>query len=355
MLAVAEALQDKAEITFVVQKGDRLSADAFSNFGSAVQEISAGKFRRYNGSARWKTLHPKNVSRNIQDIARVTSGYLTSLRFLRRHRPDLVFSKGGYVALPVGLAAASLGVPIVTHDSDVLPGLTNRILSRWAKKLAVGFPRDHYPNYPSAKLVHTGIPIRKSISEARSNKKSASSKHHILIVGGSLGAREINQAVLASVKQLMEIGQITHISGNRDHGAIDEVTKDWQRSGKYKLYDFVGEKYFELLGQADVLVTRAGATSTAEAALAGVPMIVIPSVRLSGGHQLQNGIVMEECGAAIVIGEPQLQKDPVILVRKIKDLLSDEKKREWLIKNARSLFPKDAAERIAALLIESAR
>lgn len=354
MLAVAQALSDKAEVTFIVQKGDQLSAEAFSDFGAPVLKIAAGKFRRYNGSARFKTFHPKNLARNTRDIARVSAGYFSSLRFFKKNRPDLVFSKGGYVALPVGLAAASLGIPIVTHDSDVLPGLTNRILSRWAKKLAVGFPREHYLRYPAAKLVHTGIPVRKELVKKRRSNEQSSKKPNILIVGGSLGAREINQAVLASIKQLTEIGEIIHISGSRDFSAINEVTNEWQKVGKYKLHEFVGEKYFDLLSRADVIVTRAGATSTAEAALAGVPMIVIPSVRLSGGHQLQNGIVMEESGAAIVIGEPLLQKDTSILTKRIRELLADEKQREWLVKNARSLFPDDAADKIATLLIKSA-
>lgn len=353
LVAIAEALQNKAEVTVVIEHGDEHGRRAFEELAVAVYEVRAGKLRRYHGRTRWYFFHPTNVRENIRDSSRVVRGCGSSWRLLRQLKPDIVFVKGGYVALPVGLAAASLSIPIITHDSDVLPGLTNRLLSRWAKVIAVGFPREHYRHYPARKLVHVGVPIRKEFGKAH-HRRQHQSPAHILIMGGSLGAHAINQLVLAVGKHLIEQGRIVHVAGRREFDTLRDVTESWQAGGRYRLLDYIGEELFQLVRQADLVITRAGATSMSEFAASGVPMIVIPSPFLTGGHQLQNAEVLEQTGAAIVLGEPQLKAQPQLLVDTVSELLGDTKKRQWLVRNARSLFPVDATERLADIIFETA-
>jgi UDP-N-acetylglucosamine--N-acetylmuramyl-(pentapeptide) pyrophosphoryl-undecaprenol N-acetylglucosamine transferase len=351
LVAVAERLRGKARVSVVVEQGSSFAAEAFSGLGVEIHEIKAGKLRRYHGRDRWKTLHPKNVGWNLRDGGRTIAGLIGSIRLLRRLQPDLIFCKGGYVALPVSLAGVTRSIPIVTHDSDILPGITNRIISRWAVKIAVGFPREHYQKYPAQKLVHVGVPIR---ADCVSTPPPAHKTRQIAVVGGSNGARAISRAILTVGKSLMELARVTHIAGKADYRAINEVTRGWQDTNRYKLYDFVGEKYLDILKSSDLVICRAGATTMAEAAAVGRPMIIVPNPRLTGGHQLLNSYAMEETGGAVVIGEPQLTAEPELLVATVRDILEDDKKRQWLVKNARSLFPADAAERLADLLLETA-
>lgn len=354
LVALTEALADRADIHLVIEHGDETSHRTFANLSVSVHEVRAGKLRRYHGRTGWYFFHPTNVWENIRDSSRVVRGSMAAWRLLRKLQPDAVFVKGGYVALPVGLAAASLGIPIVTHDSDVLPGLTNRIVARWAKKIAVGFPRENYPHYPARKLVHVGVPVRKEFSKMPV-RHTRHGGPHILVTGGSLGARAINQIILAIGKHLLGQGRVVHIAGPREFAALDAVTQEWQATGRYRLLDYVEDELFDLVTEADVVVTRAGATTMTEFAISGVPMIIIPSPFLTGGHQLQNALVVEQAAAAVVLGEPQLQAQPMLLVDTVRELLADSKKQQWLVRNARSLFPDDATERLADLILEVAR
>ncbi len=352
LVALAQKLAGKAKVSIVVEKGGGLVEEAFEGIDVDIYFISAGKLRRYFGPKRWAFFHPRNIGKNILDSGKVVAGFSSSLRLLKKIKPDIVFVKGGYVGLPVGLAAASLGLALVTHDSDALPGLTNRVLARWATKIAVGFPREHY-RYPGSKTIQVGVPVREEFI-----KKSAGRNKHrrprILIIGGSTGARVLNHVVLSLGERLFEMADIVHVSGETTYAAMNDLTTAWQENGHYKLYDFVGEDYFKLLAEADLVITRAGATAMAEFAIAGVPMILVPNPILTGGHQLLNATILEEASAAVVIGEATLMKNPEVLLKELENLLKDHQRQKWLVKNAASIFPAHAADNLAKLLIDEA-
>lgn len=354
ILAIADELKDKAEVYILTEEGDNVADKTFADAGLKVLHTKAGKFRRYHGSAAWYVLHPTNIRENIVDGTRVIRGYLQAEKLLRRIKPDVVFSKGGYVGLPMGLAAGRGGIKVITHDSDVLPGMTNRILSRFADKLAVGFPREYY-SYPSSKLVHTGTPVRqefKSISTLKKQGQGRGDRPQVFIVGGSVGGRAINQAMMSIGKQLQDVADIVHVTGRSDYDGFKSSTDHWRNENRYKLYDFVGNKYIDYMSKCDVVICRAGATTLSECAAAKRPMIVVPNPRLTGGHQLRNAEALEDRGAAVIIGEPMLAQKPELLIEHVLEIFHSNKMRDWLTKNAAGLLPDDAANRIANILLE---
>jgi len=170
-------LNQDANIRYIGKYGDDISAIVKNHHEiSKTYKIHAGKLRRYHGkSILWYFTQPGLVLHNIKDIFLLMLGLIKAVFLLILWRPDVVFVKGGYVGLPVGLAAALLRIKIVTHDSDVMPGLTNRILSRYDKVLAVGMPVNNYPQYIGKNVVYTGIPVRdqfiNSISKNEALKK----------------------------------------------------------------------------------------------------------------------------------------------------------------------------------------
>ncbi len=169
LLAIAEEVKKRhpqAIIRYIGQRGDAMNQLVADNaYVEQCYKIFAGKWRRYNGIGFWQ--HAKDVktfAKNLRDIIYLKVGFIQSLAIMIFWRPNIVFVKGGYVGLPVGLAAAILRIKIVTHDSDVVPGLTNRVLARFAKAIAVGMPLEVYKNFYSVQKTHfTGVPIQAGI------------------------------------------------------------------------------------------------------------------------------------------------------------------------------------------------
>src|SRR5579862_7870303 len=162
LLAVAaelKKLQPDIHIIYVGQRGDKLAdIPAHDHNIDEVHTVRAGKFRRYHGEGIKQVLDVQTVLKNVRDAGRVVRGLDESRRLLKRLKPDLVFIKGGFVGVPVGLAAAQLHIPFITHDSDAVPGLANRIIARWATAHAVALPKELY-NYPADKTFTVGVPI----------------------------------------------------------------------------------------------------------------------------------------------------------------------------------------------------
>jgi UDP-N-acetylglucosamine--N-acetylmuramyl-(pentapeptide) pyrophosphoryl-undecaprenol N-acetylglucosamine transferase len=352
LLALVEKLRADLEIHVVVEDGDLTNRERFSDLGCQVYEISAGKLRRYHGRAAWYFFHPTNIRENIRDSIRLVRGITRSLSLLRRLRPQVVFVKGGYVGVPLGIAAGLLGIQLVTHDSDTVPSLTTRVLSRWASRIAVGFPREYY-DYPSRKLVHTGIPVRDSFLQAKKSTRAKTAKPLIAIVGGSQGSRKLNHLIFKSLKELLKLGRVAHITGAHDITLARRLEQHAGKSG-YKAFDFVTDQYPALIKSADVVICRAGATTVAECALAGAPMIVVPNAFLSEGHQLRNGEALADTSSAVVLSEEKILHSPALLLDAVRGLLEDPKRRQWQSRNAAALFPSDASERLTKLLVRSA-
>ncbi len=295
-----------------------------------VDTIVSGKLRRYHHLKWWQQLMKFRTITlpNIIDVVKVSVGFMQCLCKLIAWRPDVVFTKGGYVCLPVGLAAHVLRIPLVIHDSDAHPGLTNRVLARWADAIGTGAPLKFYP-YPREISQYVGVPIMEDFvpysDERRRDVKVKlgfdPTRPLVVVTGGGLGARRINDAVVAMLSQLTKQTNVILITGAQQYSDIRaRVPND---TSKVHIHDFISSGLVDMLGAADIVVARAGATTILELAALAKPTILVPNGYLTGGHQLKNAAVYEEKGAVKVIDELQLDDHPKVLVQAIEALLAD--------------------------------
>jgi UDP-N-acetylglucosamine--N-acetylmuramyl-(pentapeptide) pyrophosphoryl-undecaprenol N-acetylglucosamine transferase len=366
VLAVLHILRqhDKhLEVCFVTDNKFGAQAQAImqsSGLGVSVKKIHAGKFRRYHRVSIWRQLADlPTLLRNTRDFFVTFVGFCQSLLLLARVKPDVVFTKGGFVCVPLGLAAKLLGIPLVIHDSDAHPGLANRILSRWAVTIATGSPVEHYP-YPREKTHYVGIPVDPAfapVSEIRQRELKAGLGFHdlkkplIVVTGGGLGARTINRAMVSIAPQLVERASIYHVTGTTTY---EEVMSHAPELIDYQIVPFISTGMAPVMGAADIVVSRVGATTMQELAALAKPVVMVPNPYLTGGHQLKNAKVYEEAHAAITVDEEALDKNPLVLRRALLKLLDSPEQRKALGEALHAFARPDAAIDMAALIVEAA-
>jgi len=330
-----------------------------SNFDAKipVQAIFAGKFRRYHHlSVMRQLLWPSLVLLNIRDGFLVILGFLQSVVKLTIWRPDVIFAKGGYVCLPVGFAARLLCIPLVIHDSDAHPGLTNRILGKWATAIATGAPLENY-SYPAKKTQYVGIPISADFHEFTDKEKliardqwGINSRYPLVVItGGGLGAIRINDAVAIMLQDLLKICSVVLISGEGQYDELRSLTPP--NDNRFQLHSFISKNMASLLGAADLVVTRAGATTILELAALAKPTILIPNAKLTGGHQLKNAAVYHDQQAVVVIDEDELLDSPQILVLTIREVLSDSDHANQMAQKLAKFARPNAASDVAQMVL----
>ena len=332
-----------------------------------IKRVAAGKFRRYAGFGLMDYLrHFDIVLNNIADFFRVIAGFFQSLFRMIMHRPDVVFLKGGYVCLPVGMAARLLRIPYVVHDSDAVPGLANRLLSKRAAKIATGMPLSYY-NYPENKAEWTGIPISekfKPVSEAKQKnlKKELGfdpEKKLVLATGGSLGAEDINLTMRKILPELLKSSSAMLVAGRERYPDMLDL-KEYEKwedgilQSNFRMVEFSSEMW-KLFGAADVVVSRAGASTMTELSGMAKPVVMVPNEELPGRHQVKNAKAYEKAEAAIVVSDSKMMKKPELLLDAILHLLRSEKERKKLAKNLHSFTKDNAAESLADMIIGVAR
>lgn len=363
LLAVADELKRLQPEAYVMSVGDKGNSFAhLTDSHPAIDEsrsIFAGKFRRYHGESFLRKLFDvKTNLLNLRDALYVVIGTLQSIVLVKRLRPDVVFLKGGFVGVPVGLAAALWRIPIVTHDSDALPGLANRIVGRWATVHATALPKEFY-QYPPDKVRHVGVLVGQQyafVSKAeqgrlRTEIELPEQGRLLFITGGSLGSQRINNAVMQIAEQLLGDNPdltIVHQVGKGNSGVYGSFTHE-----RLQVLEFLSGMY-RYSGAADVIVTRAGANTLAEFGIQGKTCIVIPSPFLAGGHQLKNGEYLQAADAALVLNESDMTANPETLKVAVSTLLTNHTKAKQLAANLRALTLPDASHRLAQLLIECA-
>ena len=334
-----------------------------NNFDSSipVQTIAAGKLRRYYHMSVIRQLFwPSLVLKNIRDSFLVIIGFFQSLIKLIIWRPDVVFTKGGYVCLPVGIAARILMIPLVIHDSDAHPGLTNRILGKWATAIATGAPLKYY-SYLASKSVYTGIPISSEFYEFSEHEKIAAkkkwevdTKHPLIVVtGGGLGAQRINDTVVLMLKDLMRLGSVVLISGEGQYDELRSLVP--ANSTRFQLHSFISKDMAQLLGGADVVIARAGATTILELAALAKPIILVPNAKLTGGHQIKNAAVYAEKDAVVIVNEEEMIQNPEILVTAVRGVLSDPERARQMAQAFKPFARPDAAKDVADMIISSVK
>ena len=355
-------IHPRAEIRFWCDNKFAVQAKSImANFDARipVQTIVAGKLRRYHHLSVIRQLFwPSVVILNIRDFFLVIAGFFQSIFKLIVWRPDVVFTKGGYVCLPVGIAARLLGIPLVIHDSDAHPGLTNLILSKWATAIATGAPLKYYP-YPAKKSHYVGIPVAAdfhefSEQERRNAKESWGVKPDrplIVVTGGGLGSSRINDAIVGDLKDYLKIGSLILVSGAGQYDELRSITPP--NNDDFQLHAFISKDMTSLLGAADIVIARAGATTILELAALAKPTILIPNAKLTGGHQLKNAAVYLKDGAVMVVDEDEMQNDSQVLVKATSKLLSDPAKMQQMAGAFKPFARPNAAIDVANIILAS--
>lgn len=358
LLSLAQEIKlqsPKSKVVYIGHRGENFVDLIDARLFDKTYAISAGKFRRY-------PINPVTLFRNVIDLFKLLIGIVQSMRVISRVRPNVLLSKGGFVALPVGIAAKLKGVPIVTHDSDSVPGLTNRILNGWAKVNATGMPAYLYP-YSKDKIRYIGVPIDPKfnlpLSESAKNseleKIGASPESQVLlVVGGSLGAKSINTVLPEIAGELLDRFpklHIVHIAGNKSAKETKEAYEANLKSPTTKQRVKVlglSKELYALINVASLVVTRAGATALAEMAALAKPCVVVPSPFVSAGQQLLNAKYYEEQGSICIINNNANNSD---WLNTISSILGDKNKLQELSKSIGKLAKKDAAKELSGVLI----
>ena len=339
-----------------------------------VCRIPAGKFHRYSN---WKfkdyfihfgiTLKDLIIG-NILGFFGFLAGLVTAFcRLVKKSsRPNVIFLKGGYVCLPVGIMAKMFKIPYIIHESDVVAGLANRVLMKKATKVAFGMPipeelQAEHPNY-----VWTGIPVGpefKAVSPTRQLelKKAFSfnqDKPLVVITGGSQGSENLNEATRAILPELLKFTSVGLVAGRKHYEDMVDLKKyeNWDHASlesNFRMWEF-NTTMNELMGAADVVVSRAGATTIAELASLKKAAILVPFAPLPGGHQVKNAKRLEEAHAASLVEDARMVEDPTILLNEIRHLIKSPRIRADMADRLHEEARSDSARRLAEIILEEA-
>ncbi len=299
--------------------------------------ISSGKLRRYFDI------------KNFSDPLKVIKGLGQSIRLMRKLKPDIVFSKGGFVSVPVILAARFCHIPSIIHESDLTPGLANKLAIPNAAKVCCNFP-ETLKYLPEDKAVLTGSPIRKELLTG--NKESARAQCHfsnekpvLFVVGGSSGSKFINDTIRGLLPELLKSYQVIHMCGK---GNIEESLK---RTAGYKQFEYIGAELNDIFALADLVISRAGANSICELLALHKPNILIPlSANASRGDQILNAQSFEKQGYSVVIEEEIITPDKLLNI-----IHETYKNRERYVTAMEKSNTLNSVEKIVSLIEETAK
>lgn len=356
LLAVAKKIKESARLDsarlakdrevsfyFLGNRG-RFGEDFFSKEGISTINIQSGKLRRYFSPA------------NILDLFKIPVGFFQSLWFLLKIMPDAVFSKGGYASFPVIVVAWLYRIPVIIHESDAVAGWANRIAANFSNRAAVGF-ESAARYFKAQKAFFSGNPVREGIGSgnaqrAREAFKLSESKPVIFVCGGSQGAWQINREIVNILPRLLHNYQIIHQTGEETYQKTTDLANEMGiKEGRegYCPVKFLDEDLLEdVLALSDIIVARAGASSIAEFAAAGKPVILIPLGNAANNHQRMNAFELAKVQAALVLEE----SGGNMLFDKINELGQSAELKEKLSKNIKSFYNPEAAEKIALELLE---
>ncbi len=302
--------------------------------GIPYHGISSGKLRRY--------LDVKNLT----DPFRILKGLREAKKYMKEAKPDIVFSKGGFVSVPVIFAAADAGIPVVIHESDLTPGLANKLSIPKATRICYNFPEtEQY--LPEGKSVHTGLPVRRQLLDGDRHKGYAfcgfpEDKPIIMVIGGSLGAASINEVVREALPELLEKVYVAHICGK---GKTDPSLNDVEG---YKQFEYVSDTLPDLFAASDLIISRAGANVIYEIVALKKPSILIPlGTDASRGDQILNANSFKRRGFAEVLREEELTK-----VSLYTDIIEVNNNRDAYIRAMEAEKKEDSAKLVTDVILE---
>lgn len=347
-LAVAEAIcanNPASELIFVgsISGYERQMVERYGLRMSAFEEVQAGP------------LHGVNPVRAAQSIAKLAIGTLQALRLLRRHKPQVVFSTGGWVSFPVTQAAWLLRIPIVIYLPDIEPGLTIKVLRSFAARIATSTP-ESAPYFNPKKMIVTGYPIGKrmvghSRDEGITHFKLDPKRKTLFVNGGSLGARSINIALFDSLPQILlqDSVQVIHITGKRDWSRMESLIVDLDPSFKahYHVFPYLNDDMGLAFAAADLVLCRAGASTLGELPFFGLAGILVPYPH-AWRYQKVNATYLTEQGAALLMNDADMQSELVSTLNHL--LFEDPEALDAMRTRSAALAVPDAAGNIAAIL-----
>ena len=343
-IAIAKSLEQKVddiELLFVGAK-DRMEMQKVPDSGYKIEGLWISGFQR------------SFSSRNLLFPFKLISSLIKSKKIIRKFQPDLVIGTGGFASGPLLYAASRKGIPSVIQEQNSYPGITNKLLAKSVQKICVAYDNmDRF--FPKEKLIFTGNPIRKEIldfSDKREKGKNFFGLHNgritVLVVGGSLGAKTINESVNNNLEEFKK-NKLNLIwqTGVSYENQAEESVKSINDSG-IKSYKFI-KKMDLAYAAADIIVSRAGAIAISELCYVGKPVILVPSPNVAEDHQTQNAQSLVNKNSALMVKDVESR---LKLVEKIKSLSENKDLQEELSRNIKKLAVKDAADRIADLSLE---
>lgn len=352
LLAVAEAAKKKSplpiEFLYIGPRG-KIEVEAMQDAGIPMRHVATGKWRRY-----FSVL-------NFVDIFKLPFGFLQALWHMLWYMPDAVFAKGGSGSIPVVLAAWIYRIPIIIHDSDAVAGAANRFLATFVDRIAIAYEAA-FQFFPRSKTGLTGNPIRSEMTQgdvarAIDTFSLRPDAALLLVLGGSQGARAINEHLLGLLPGLLEKGhQVVHITGENNFESVAQVTKEYGldiEKGPYRPVPFVNAQTLaDLYKAAQVVLSRAGAGTIAELAANKKAVILVPLKNSANDEQRMNAYELAEHGAAKVLEEANLTEH--LVIENLDELLTNQELRTRM---GEALFPfyhPEAADLIADTLIQLA-
>ncbi len=339
-ISIANALkeaQPDVEILFVGAKG-KMEMEKVPAAGYDIVGLPVAGFHR--------KLNIRNVARNILFPFKLVSSLLKAGSIIRKFKPDAAVGVGGYASGPVLRKASKAGVPCLIQEQNSYPGVTNKILAARAKKICVAYPNmERF--FPAEKIIMTGNPVRQTLVQSVSREEAAQSfgldpkLPVVLVIGGSLGARSINNGILESIGELGHDVQMIWQTGKIYYQNIVEKTSTMNLPN-LKVLDFIKRMDYAY-GLADLVISRAGASSISELALLGKPSILVPSPNVSEDHQTKNAMALVDEDAAIMVRDENTK----MLIAESQHALNDKERLERLSVNIRRFARPNAANDIA--------
>ncbi|MBQ4160858.1 MAG: undecaprenyldiphospho-muramoylpentapeptide beta-N-acetylglucosaminyltransferase [Clostridia bacterium] len=334
-----------AEVLFVGKRGN-MEEKLVTKRGYAIDFIEIEGFKR-------------SPLKNIRVVFKTLKAIAQSKKIIKKFRPDVVVTTGGYVSGPVMVAAHQSGVPSLIHESNVYPGVAVKMAARTATRIAVSFDKTRELIAQKEKCIKTGNPVRAEILETtREQARKAlriKDKPLVLVFGGSLGAQKLNEAVLGYIENIQNAENVQLIfgTGERNYaevmGALSEKQINVPECEHIKVLPYIYNMN-EAMAAADVVISRAGAITLAELMALGKPSVLIPSPNVAYNHQETNARQLEKNGAALVLTEAELTAKT--LQEKIDLLLSDANRLYTIGENAKKMGVRDATERIYEIIEE---
>ena len=352
-LAIIESLPENVDVVWLGSNNGKDEAFVATLPRVKFISIPSGKYRRYFSIY------------NFIDIFKIIYSIFASFFILLKLKPVLLFSKGGFVSTPPCIAAYLLHIPVITHECDASAGLATKINAHFAKKILVSYPETIY-SFKSKyreKVVYTGNPVRSIFLSANGEKthsflQESSDKPILLVLGGSLGAEQINELIYANIDELLKHFVIVHQTGALNIEKAKKVLEELKNNSKnafvsYHPYAFINEELPSLIFSSSIVVSRSGSNTVWELATLATTMVLLPLEKGSSrGDQVENALYFSEKNAAITLRATSIDNE--VFLNTLLGLKNDEKMRMTLGQNAKKLSNGDVREKIVEIIKKEA-